>query len=384
MTVGPVTTQFFHIARPFELASGEQLAAVTLAYETYGTLNARASNAILVFHALTGSQHAAGINLAVQGVEPLWTDECVTGWWDEFIGPGKALDTDLYFVICVNYLGSCYGSTGPRSVDPQTGKPYGSRFPHISAEDIVRSQLLLLDHLGIDCLHAAVGGSLGGMLAMLLATRFPDRVKTVIPLASGFQTTVLQRVQNFEQIVAIRNDPDFNSGDYYDGPHPKPGIILARMISHKTFVSLEVLEKRARQEVLHQDIAGQWYELSTPIESYMFYQGKKFAERFDANSYLRIMDVWQSYSLEAVTPEIFQGCEHQQYLVFSIDSDVCFFPEEQFDIVKALEAAEVPVKYITVHSNKGHDSFLLEPELYSPYIRFILTDGQLEPSQKTL
>lgn len=383
MTIGPVATQFFHISQPFPLDSGESLEAVTLAYETYGTLNTEASNAILVFHALTGSQHAAGINTAVPGVEPLWTEECVTGWWDDFIGPGKALDTDLYFVICINYLGSCYGSTGPRSINPQTEKPYGSRFPTISAADIVRSQLCLLEHLGIHRLHAAVGGSLGGMLAILLATRFPDRVKTVIPLVSGFHTTVLQRVQNFEQIVAIRNDPNFNDGDYYEGPLPKSGILLARMISHKTFVSLDVLEKRAKQEVIHQDIAGQWYELSTPIESYMFYQGKKFAERFDANSYLRIMDVWQSYSLEAVTPDIFRDCGHQQYLVFSVDSDVCFYPEEQFAIVKALEEAGVPVKYITVHSNKGHDSFLLEPELYSPYIQFVLTDGSFEPSQKT-
>lgn len=383
MTIGPVTTQFFHIDKPFKLESGEVLEDVTLAYETYGTLNAKANNAILVFHALTGSQHAAGINTAIPGVEPLWTDECVMGWWDEFIGPGKALDTHLYFVICINYLGSCYGSTGPRSTNPQTGTPYGSRFPQISAKDIVQSQLLLLERLGIHCLYAAVGGSLGGMLAMLLATQFSGRVKTVIPLASGFQTTVLQRVQNFEQIVAIRNDPDFNQGDYYEGPHPKSGIALARMISHKTFVSLEVLEKRATQEVLNQNIAGHWYELSTPIESYMFYQGKKFAERFDANSYLRIMDVWQSYSLEAVTPEIFQTCGHQQYLVFSVDSDVCFYPEEQLAIVKALEGADVPVKYITVHSNKGHDSFLLEPELYSPYIRFVLTGGCFESLQVT-
>ncbi|MEL7503821.1 MAG: homoserine O-acetyltransferase [Cyanobacteria bacterium J06554_6] len=374
MTIGPVTTQFCHFAQPFALDSGETLDEITLAYETYGELKADASNAILVFHALTGSQHAAGVNKSVPGVELLWTDECILGWWDDFIGPGKALDTDLYYVICINYLGSCYGSTGPRSQNPRTGRPYGSQFPKISAADVVRSQLQLLAHLGIDCLAAAVGGSLGGMLAMLLATQFPHRVKTVIPLASGFQTTVLQRVQNFEQIMAIHNDPNFNDGDYYDGPHPKSGIILARMISHKTFVSLSVLEKRARQEVISQEIDGQEYELSTPIESYMFHQGKKFAERFDANSYLRIMDLWQRYSLEAVTPEIFKDCGHQQYLVFSVDSDVCFYPEEQFSIVKALELANVPVKYITVHSGKGHDSFLLEPELYSPYIRFVLNE----------
>jgi len=377
MTIGPVNTKFFHFTQPFKLDSGETLDAITLAYETYGELNADGSNAILLFHALTGSHHAAGVNKSVPGVEPLWTDECIMGWWDDFIGPGKALDTDIYCVICINYLGSCYGSTGPRSIDPKTQQPFGSNFPKISAGDVVRSQLRLLEHLGIRCLYAAVGGSLGGMLAMLLATRFPERVKTVMPIASGFQTTVLQRVQNFEQIVAIQNDPNFRNGDYYDGPHPKTGIILARMISHKTFVSLSVLEKRARREVTQQQIDGQQYELSTPIESYMFYQGKKFAERFDANSYLRIMDLWQRYSLEAVTPDIFRECQHQQYLIFSVDSDVCFYPEEQFAIVRALEGAGVPVKYITVHSNKGHDSFLLEPELYEPYIRFVLNNAAL-------
>ncbi|MEM1369592.1 MAG: homoserine O-acetyltransferase, partial [Cyanobacteria bacterium P01_H01_bin.15] len=353
MTIGPVSTHFFQIEQRFPLDSGEFLEGATLAYETYGTLNTDASNAILVFHALTGSQHAAGINSAIAGVEPLWTEECVQGWWDEFIGPGKALDTDRFFVICINYLGSCYGSTGPRSINPQTGKPYGSNFPNISAEDIVRSQLLMLDHWGIRCLHAAVGGSLGGMLAILLATKFPERVKTVIPLASGFKSTVLQRVQNFEQIVAIHNDPDFNNGDYYAGSHPKLGVILARMISHKTFVSLDVLEKRARQEVIPHNLLEKRYELSTPIESYMFYQGKKFAERFDANSYLRIMEVWQNYSLEITNPKIFEGCKHQQFLVFSVDSDVCFYPDEQLAIVKALEMARIPVKYITVHSDKG-------------------------------
>ncbi|MEL6138287.1 MAG: homoserine O-acetyltransferase, partial [Cyanobacteria bacterium J06628_6] len=150
MTIGPVTTQFCHFAQPFALDSGETLDEITLAYETYGELKADASNAILVFHALTGSQHAAGVNKSVPGVESLWTDECILGWWDDFIGPGKALDTDLYYVICINYLGSCYGSTGPRSQNPRTGRPYGSQFPKISAADVVRSQLQLLAHLGID------------------------------------------------------------------------------------------------------------------------------------------------------------------------------------------------------------------------------------------
>ncbi|MEM7795824.1 MAG: homoserine O-acetyltransferase [Cyanobacteria bacterium P01_C01_bin.118] len=372
MTIGPVQTQFFHFNTPFPLDSGESFDSITLAYETYGTLNQDASNAILVLHALTGSQHAAGINGAIPGVDPLWTDECVQGWWDAFIGPGKALDTDRYFVLCANYLGGCYGSTGPRSTNPATGKPYGSQFPQVSAWDVIRSQLCLLDHLGIDRLHAVIGGSVGGMLSILLATRCPQRVNNVLPIATGLETTVLHRVHNFEQILAIRNDPKFNGGDYYDHVPPKDGVLLARIISHKTFVSLGVMAKRAKQEIIVQQSVGDFYELSNPIESYMFYQGKKFAERFDANSYLCIMAMWQRFNLNAHQPDLFKDCGHQQYLIFSVDSDVCFYPEEQRVIVKALEAAQMNVKHITVHSDKGHDSFLLEPDLYAPYIHFVL------------
>ncbi|MGD1867214.1 MAG: homoserine O-acetyltransferase [Phormidesmis sp.] len=377
MSIGSVQTQFFHINEPFFLDSGQSFESLTLAYETYGTLNAEASNAILVFHALTGSQHAAGINKAVPEATPLWNSECVLGWWDSFIGPEKALDTNRYFIICANYIGGCYGSTGPRSINPATGKPYGSQFPQVTAWDVVHSQLNLLDHLGIDCLHAAIGSSLGGMLAILLATRRPQRVNKVIPIATGLQTTVLHRVHNFEQILAIRNDPNFKGGNYYESGPPKEGLLLARIISHKTFVSLGVMAKRARQEITVEQPDNLFYELSSPVESYMFHQGKKFAARFDANSYLRIMDMWQRFSLDAQQPGLFDECTHQQYLIFSIDSDVCFYPEEQKEIVQALEAVRMNVKHITVHSDKGHDSFLLEPDLYAPYTQFILND----PSQ---
>lgn len=375
MSIGSVSTQFFHLNEPFLLESGESFRELTLAYETYGQLNAEASNAILVFHALTGSQHAAGTNLSVPGVERFWNEDCVLGWWDAFIGPDKALDTERYFVICVNYLGGCYGSTGPSSPNPLTGKPYGSEFPQVSAWDVVRSQLKLLDSLGIRCLHAAVGGSMGGMLSILLATRCPHRVNKVLPLATGLETTVLQRVHNFEQILAIHNDPHFNDGDYYDGEPPKSGLLLARIISHKTFVSLDVMEKRAKREITSEWSSNRAYALSNPIESYMFHQGKKFTERFDANSYLRIMNMWQRFSLDTQQPDIFKDCAHQQYLVFTVDSDVCFYPREQEVIVEALEAAQMDVKHITVHSDKGHDSFLLEPDLYAPYIHFILDEG---------
>lgn len=372
MSVGPVSTQFHTFEHPFELESGDQLEGVAIAYETYGTLNPEASNAILIFHALTGSQHAAGVNPHVPGVEPLWTSDCEQGWWEAFIGPGKALDTDSYFVICANYVGSCYGSTGPHSVNPKTGTSYGSTFPQVTAWDVVHSQLILLDALGIDCLHAVVGGSLGGMLALLLATRTPQRANNVILMATGMQTTVLHRILNFEQAVAIRSDQDFKQGDYYDIHRPKTGLALARMISHKTFVSLGVLERRATREIMPQDPRSKTYPLSHPIESYMLHQGQKFADRFDANSYLCVMDMWQHFDLGNLGSELFSDCEHQKYLVFSVDSDVCFYPEEQLAIVQGLKNSAIAVKYITVHSDKGHDSFLLEPELYTPYIQFVL------------
>lgn len=372
VSIGPVQTQFFELDSPFTLESGEQLEQLRIAYETYGELNADASNAILLFHALTGSHHAAGFNPEVNGVEDLWTDECHVGWWDQFIGPGKALDTNQFFVVCANYLGSCYGSTGPISMNPATGKRYGNAFPRITAWDVVNSQLYLLNHLRIHQLHAVIGGSLGGMLAMLLATFCPNRVRTVIPIATGMQTTILQKIMNFEQIIAIRNDRDFKEGDYDLDQPPKQGLALARMIAHKTFVSLADLERRARQEITSHNLIGNFYALSHPVESYMQYQGDKFAERFDANSYLRIMDLWQNFRLQDL-PTRFQDCAHQRYLLFSIDSDVCFYPEEQQAIVEELKAHGIDVTYLTVHSELGHDSFLLEPELFSPYIQFILS-----------
>ena len=194
-------TEFFTLGengnQPLRLQNGGKLAPVTVAYQTYGTLSPDRDNAILLFHALSGSQNAAGYNPSVKGVEDLWTEGCRVGWWDEFIGPGKALDTEHFFVVCANYLGGCYGSTGPRSIDPSTGRPYGSRFPSISLCDIVDAQMRLVDFLGIDRLHATIGGSLGGLLALTMATRYPERVKIVIPIACAHEVTILQRIHNF-------------------------------------------------------------------------------------------------------------------------------------------------------------------------------------------
>jgi len=351
---------------------------VTIAYETFGTLNAEKDNAVLVFHALSGSQHLAGFNPAVEGVEEKWNEECQTGWWDDFVGAGKAIDTDRFFVICANYFGGCYGSTGPSSINPETQKEYGGDFPHISFSDIVDAQIPLFDHLNISTFHAVIGPSLGGMMAINFAARYPARVKRVIPIACGIESTTLARVHNLEQILAIENDPNFCNGHYYDGPAPLRGLALARMISHKTFVSLYAMEARMSDKCEQEKDEFSWYKIKTPLESYILHQGRKFLKRFDANTYLYLIAGWTHFHLANDCSaknykEVFKDCEHQKYLVFSIDSDVCFYPDEQEYIVEQLQNSHIPVEYVTIHSDKGHDSFLLEPELYSEPIRTLLT-----------
>lgn len=371
-----IETQFFTTDSQ-TLASGEILGPVTLAYETYGELNAAKDNAILLFHALTGSQHAAGFTPAVSGVGDLWNEECQTGWWDDFIGPGKALDTDRFFVICANYIGGCYGSTGPSTINPDSGLPYGGTFPHLEFADIVDSQIPLLDHFGIETLHAVVGSSLGGNLTLIFATRYADRTDRVIPVACGLRATTLTRAHNIEQILAIENDPNFCDGNYYDGVPPVRGLALARMISHKTFVSLQAIEERAHDRLEQEHDEFSWYKIRTPIESFMLHQGRKLIRRFDANSYIQLIAAWTKYDLlensgAADFAELLAPCRHQKYLVISIDDDVCFYPDEQQEIRDTLLANGIDCSWHHVPSDKGHDSFLLEPELYTDVIRAAL------------
>ncbi len=375
-------TQFFQTgspADPVRLREGGLLPGITLAYETWGELNAARTNAIYLFHALSGSHHAVGLNPSIEGVGELWQPEMHEGWWEGMIGPGKAIDTDKYFVICANYLGGCYGSTGPASINPETEKPWGASFPAVTAADQVEVFVSLLDHFRIHTLHAVVGPSVGGLVALTFATRFAERVHNVIIIASGFKTTVLNRLILFEQILAIENDPHFNGGDYYDTEPPLYGLVLARMISHKTFVHLDAIERRARQDVVQPDDVLAWYRVRDQFQSYMLHQGKKFVRRFDANTYLRIIDLWSRYDAtqegDAETAsDLFERARlaGQRWLVFSIDSDFCFYPEEQAELVKHLEEAKVDVMHIIVHSDKGHDSFLLEPDLYTPHISWVL------------
>ncbi len=348
-----------------------------LAYQTWGTLNEDKSNAILLSHALSGTPHASGYNAEGPAGNQLWKDELHDGWWEAFMGPGKTIDTDKYFIISANYIGGCYGSTGPSSLNPETGKPYGSTFPSLCIVDQANAFNHIVEHFSIDQLHACIGPSVGGLITLTYATMFPEKVRIVVAIASGFKTTVLNRLILFEQILAIENDQHFNGGDYYDDVKPDYGLALARMISHKTFVHLNAIERRARNDIRQDTETLSWYKVKDPFQSYMLHQGKKFVRRFDANTYLRIIDMWSSYDacsvLDKETPqELFAKCAHQKYLVFSIDSDFCFYPEEQAELVRNLEQSNVDVMHITVHSDKGHDSFLLEPELYCPQLEFAL------------
>ena len=373
--IGVVETRFEHFEEPLKLRCGDTLPEFTLAWEQYGELNGARDNVVLLFHALTGSHHAAGTNHGVPGPAGAWTDEMVLGWWHEFIGAGRAIDTNRFCVICVNYIGGCYGSSGPLSINPATGERWGPSFPRVRFSDSVRAAMRLMDRLGVDVLHAGVGPSTGGMAVLDLAVMFPERVRNVVVVAAGMEVTPLQRIHNFEQIQAIANDPRFDDGDYEPGTELE-GMKIARQINHKTFVSLHTLRRRARNTVA--EASGvPWYGVNHPIESYMRHQGHKFAARFDANSYLRILDAWSQYDLAAAAGvafvgEAFERCRDQRFLIFSINSDVCYYPEEQGELMATLQASGVRCMRIIVHSDKGHDSFLLEPALYHPHLTFML------------
>ncbi len=372
------TTRFIHLGSPFRLAGGEELEGVDIAYETYGRLDAGAGNAVLLFHALSGSQHAYGLNSEVPGIGGLWKEENHIGWWDHLIGPGKPIDTDKYFIICANYLGGCYGTTGPMSPHLADGKPWGSRFPLVAVEDQAALQARLLDALGIERV-VLIGPSVGGLIALSFAVQYPERVKSLISIGSGYRASMEQRLSLFEQVLAIELDPHFNGGDYYDSTPPQKGLAFARIIGHKAFVYQDGLEARARKEVGGDYGMLSWSKPTRSTQSYMLHQGAKFAERFDANSYIRIASMWAEFDIreqehtesfaQAVMPCAQTGIP---VLIFSIDTDCCFKRAEQEDFHARLREAGVSSELVLVSSGKGHDSFLLEPELYEEALgRFI-------------
>jgi homoserine O-acetyltransferase len=366
-SVGLVAPQTLHFAQPLNFRSGATLSGYDLVYETYGTLNAERSNAVLVCHALNASHHVAGYYLDARE-----KDGKVTGWWDNMIGPGKPLDTDRFFVIGVNNLGGCFGSTGPASLNPATGKPYGSTFPVITVEDWVNAQALLAGRLGIERFAAVMGGSLGAMQALQWTIAYPHRVANAVIVAAAPKLSAQNIAFNEVARQAITTDPDFHGGDYYQhGVIPRRGLRLARMIGHITYLSDDaMMEKFGR--ALRTGSLGFNFDVDFEVESYLRHQGDKFAEYFDANTYLLI-----TKALDYFDPALrFEGDLSRamansdcRFLVASFTSDWRFSPGRSREIVKALLDNRLDVSYAEIDAPHGHDAFLLEDPRYHAVVR---------------
>lgn len=342
--------------QPMPLDSGETLGPVTLAYETYGQPNPERSNAILIVHALSGDAHVAGYHTA---------EETSPGWWDDCVGPGKAFDTDKYFVICSNVIGGCQGSTGPSSIDPRTGKPYGLRFPVITIGDMVRAQRHLIDHLGIEKLLAVAGGSMGGMQVLQWCASYPERVRAALPIATTGRHSPMLIAFSEVGRQAIFADPNWNGGNYYNGPRPNTGLALARMIGHITYLSEASMHHKFGRRLAEREHFGFDFDTDFEIEGYLRYKGSRFTERFDANSYLYItkaMDYFDLTNGHHNLAAAFARSAHILYLVISFTSDWLYPEYHSRELVSALTAAGADVSYCHLKSTWGHDAFLLEVE----------------------
>ncbi|MCA9979768.1 MAG: homoserine O-acetyltransferase [Anaerolineales bacterium] len=379
-TIGLVQVQQFTFAtdpsQPFLLESGAALSPVTLAYETYGQLNADKSNAILICHALTGSAHAAGYHTA---------EDDKPGWWDDCIGPGKAFDTNRFFIICSNVLGSCYGSSGPPSHNPATGQAYGLRFPVVTVGDMVRAQVQLVDHLGIDQLLCVAGGSMGGMQVLEWAANHSTRLKAAIPIATTARHSPMLIALSEVGRQAIYADPFWNQGNYYHTEtKPDVGLALARMIGHITYLSDESMQEKFGRRLRGQEQYGYQFQTEFEVESYLQYNGSKFTQRFDANSYLYVTKAMDYFDLTAETGNLaaaFFAAEHLKYLVISFTSDWLYPTYHSKEIVRALTAVGADVTYLDIESSWGHDAFLLEVEtmtsLLSSFLDRLVREEQI-------
>lgn len=376
-SVGFVETQhatLFESPNELCLESGVRFGPIDVAYETYGTLSPEKDNAIFVCHALTGDAHVAGWH-AGKDRKP--------GWWNDFVGPGKGLDTDRYFVICANVLSGCKGTTGPSSIAPRTGKQYGLHFPFITVGDIVKVHSALVKHLGIDKLLAVIGGSLGGMQVLDWAARFPDQMAAVICLAAAAKLSAQGIAFNVVGRRAIFTDPNFNGGEYYDDPEgPRYGLALARMVAHITYLSDVSIEDKFGRRLQHSSQLK--YDLDHETEfqvgSYLHYQGKRFVERFDANSYLCLthaMDYFDLAEEHGSIQQALQNC-NASFLLASYTSDWLFTTAQSLEIVSELVKAQRRVSFVELSSSKGHDAFLLEIEPLEQLVRPLLERTRAE------
>jgi homoserine O-acetyltransferase len=364
-TVGVVQPQRTAFADPLPLSSGATLPAFELMFETYGTLNADRSNAILVCHALNASHHVAGTYAGQPESE---------GWWENMVGPGKPVDTARFFVVGVNNLGSCFGSTGPASLNPATGAPWGSDFPIVTVEDWVDAQARLADHLGIERFAAVMGGSLGGMQALSWAIRYPERVRNALVIAAAPNLSAQNIAFNEVARAAIMTDPEFHAGHYYaHGVKPVRGLRVARMVGHITYISDEQMGERFGRQL--KDGIQYSFRPEFEIESYLRYQGEKFSEYFDANTYLRI-----TKALDYFDPALAAGGDLARalapakcrFLVISFTTDWRFSPARAREIVKALVDNRCNVSYAEIDAPHGHDAFLLDTPQYHAVVRTYL------------
>lgn len=363
-SVGLVTPELVHFDEPLELRSGRVIPEYDLMVETYGELNADKSNAILICHALSGDHHAAGYHNPDDEKEK-------PGWWDCCIGPGKAFDTNHFFIVCLNNLGGCAGSTGPSSIDPKTGKPFGPDFPIITVRDWVKSQARLADRLGIEKWAAVIGGSLGGMQVMRWAISYPDRLNHAIIIAAAPKLSAQNIAFNEIARQSITSDPDFHAGRYYDyNTYPKKGVMLARMVGHVTYLSDSAMRDKFGKDAIEGNFGRDLrsgklnfsYDVDFQVESYLKYKGESFSSMFDANTYLLItktldyFDPAVDYDWDLSKAFVNSQCK---FLVISFTSDWRFPPERSREIVDILLKARKPVSYLEVEADQGHDAFLL-------------------------
>ena len=369
-----VHTQQITFEQALRLQSGATLRPVTLAYETYGTLNADRSNAILICHALSGDAHVAGQH-SEHDRKP--------GWWDEAVGPGKAFDTDRYFVICSNVIGGCSGSTGPSSVDPTTGRPYGLTFPVVTVADMVEAQRWLIDALGIPSLLSVTGGSMGGMQAIQWAVSYPDRVRSAIVLASTARTSAQTIALNEVPRQAIYADPNWNRGDYYGKEPPNAGLAVARMIGHITYLSETSMREKFGRRLQDRERYGYEFATEFEVESYLKYHGNRFTTRFDANSFLYITKTIDYFDLSLGYPDLAQALAavRAKFLVLSYSSDWLYPPEQAEELVRALLRNGVDASYVEIKSDYGHDAFLLEVDRLGELARDFLARLERETAR---
>ncbi len=361
----------FGADEPLALDSGVELAPYSLAYQTYGELNADKSNAVVICHALTGDQHAANIHPVTE--KP--------GWWETMVGPGKPIDTDRFFVICVNHIGGCMGSTGPSSVNPETGQAHGLDFPVITIGDMVRAQASLVDRLGITDLFCVIGGSMGGMQVLEWATSYKDRVFAAIPIA----TAARHSSQNiaFHEVgrQAVMADPDWRGGRYIEeGTQPRKGLAVARMAAHITYLSDEALHRKFGRNLQDRERVTFGFDADFQVESYLRYQGYTFVDRFDANSYLYMTRAMDYFDIAAdhggELSRAFEGTQ-TRFCCVSFTSDWLFPTEEMRTVVQALNAVAANVSFVEIETDKGHDAFLLhEPELFDAVSGFLSAAAQ--------